>query len=203
MKQVRPTRMELLKFKRQLKMAQRGHKLLKEKRDGLVKKFMAIIGKARQMRTDLEKSLGQAFFDFFVASADYSQNQIAQLLSNTDYYLDIDMSIDNIMSVQIPCFKVNKKQFSFCFSSLSAPAGLEKNMKDFSQSLDLMIKLAQIEHSARLLSFEIEKTRRRVNALEYVIIPEVKETIKAIQSKLDEQERSDKIIKMKLKELVG
>lgn len=195
--------MEVLKLKSRLKTAQRGYKLLKEKRDGLMKKFMEIIRDAKHLRDTLEEKLSGTLKDFFIDTAFFTEKEIFQIFAWPNCQLVLSLEKENIMSVLVPKFKAEIKGDFKCYSPLSTPPVLDKTMKKFWQALKLMISLAQIEHSARLLSFEIEKTRRRVNALEYVIIPGFEQTIKYIESKLEEQERADKIVKMKMKELVS
>ena len=202
MQQIKATRMEYLKLKKRLKTARRGYKLLKEKRDGLMKKFMDVIGEAKAKRENLEKQLKTASKDFALSTSFLMQKELEEMLSPPEAEIEITSDSHNIMSVWIPTFKFNIKGTFKIFSDFSAPLGLEENLNSFWQVLELMVVLEKIEHSARLLSFEIEKTRRRVNALEYVIIPQMEESIKYIASKLDEQERAEKIIRLKIKEMI-
>jgi len=194
--------MELLRLKRQLKTAQRGYKLLKEKRDGLMKKFMEIIREAKAKRADLEKAFSIAGKEFALSTSNFYEKEIEEFFASPSSKVEVSMETENVMSVLIPKFSHKITGDFKCYSDFSAPLPMEKSLKDFWNALELMIVLAGIEHSARLLSFEIERTRRRVNALEYVIIPEVKKGIKFISSKLDEQERSEKIIRMKIKDMI-
>ena len=199
MEQVKATRMELLKFRRRLKTAQRGHKLLKEKRDGLMKKFMAIIRQARQKRDELEKELAFAYRYFNFATSFLPEREIEEFLALSGARIQLSAANENIMGVWAPKFDYQIEGDFKVFSDFSAPLAMETGLKKFWDSLRLMLDVAHIEHSARLLSFEIERTRRRVNGLEYLIIPGLRSKIKYIYGKLDEQERFEKIIRMKMK----
>ena len=203
MASIKATRMEYLKLKRRQKTAKRGYKLLKEKRDGLMKRFMEIIREAKQKREDLENKFTLASKNFAISTSSLMEKELEQMFSKPCSVIEITSEKENIMSVWIPKFKYNIKGSLKCFSNFSSPLGMEDSLNKFKKAFAVMIDLAGIEHSARLLSFEIEKTRRRVNALEYVLIPKMKQDIKFIASKLDEQERSDKIVRMKVKDMIG
>ncbi len=202
MENIKATRMELLKLKRQAKTAQRGYKLLKEKRDGLMKKFMEIIRATKSQRDLLDQKLGKASKQFVFSTSSMFSGETEEIFSLPTSKIKIDVATQNIMSVWIPKFQYAIEGDIKCFSNFSSPLGMAQSLDSFWDALALMIDLAGNEHSSRLLSFEIEKTRRRVNALEYVIIPEIKRKVKFITSKLDEQERSEKIIRMKVKDMI-
>lgn len=195
--------MELLKLKRQAKTAQRGYKLLKEKRDGLMKKFMEIIRETKSQRNLLEEKLSFASKQFVLSTSNMFSGEVEEMFSLPSSKIKIDVQTQNIMSVWIPKFQHSIEGDVKCYSDFSSPLGMGKSLNSFWDVLNLIIDLAGNEHSSRLLSYEIEKTRRRVNALEYVIIPEIKRKVKFITSKLDEQERSEKIIRMKIKEMIA
>ncbi|MBU4332137.1 V-type ATP synthase subunit D [Patescibacteria group bacterium] len=199
---INPTRMELLKLKRRLKTAERGYKLLKDKRDGLMKEFMTIVRKVKECRARVEATLGQGFKSFVFASADMQPKMMNEALAVPSKKITLEATTKNVMSVNIPQFTYNEEGDPICYSLLSTPSDLDTSLGIFSEALADMVKLAEIEHSARLLAGEIEKTRRRVNALEYVFIPNIKETIKYIESKLAEQERGVLITLMKVKEKI-
>ena len=203
MEKIKATRMEYLRLKKRQKTAQRGWKLLKDKRDGLMKKFMEIIREAKRSRQELEIQLKTASLSFACSTSALMQRELEEFFVLPSCSVAIDASKENIMSVWIPKFQYRVEGDFKSFSDLSAPVGMEDSIKSYFSALDLMVGLAEIEHSARLLSFEIEKTRRRVNALEYVIVPQIKKNIKMISSKLEEQERSEKIVRMKIKEMIG
>lgn len=203
MEKIKPTRIELLKLKVKLKTSKRGHKLLKEKRDGLMRNFMDIIRQAKSKRREMEEKLSDAGKDFAIISSSFSQKEIEQFFLLPSFKIELETKEQNIMGVKSPQFfsKITKKQESYSYFSF--PIGMEKSVKRFQDLLGLMLELANIEHTARLLSFEIEKTRRRVNALKYVIIPQIEKNIKYISSKLDENERFEKIIRIKVKDMIS
>lgn len=200
---VNPTRMELLRLKKRVKTAKRGYKLLKEKRDGLMKQFMSIIKDARSLREKIEEKLPQSLKDFLFTSADMRPEALEEALAYPSQEISLESSIKNIMSVNVPEFKFEQKGDFLCYSLGSTSSQLDDSLKTFSFLLSNMIKLAEIEHSASLLAAEIEKTRRRVNALEYVLIPNLEETVKFITLKLDEQERAGITSLMRIKEIVS
>jgi V/A-type H+/Na+-transporting ATPase subunit D len=203
MQKVKPTRIELLKLKDRLKKSKRGHKLLKEKRDGLMKRFMDIVKQAKSKRKEMEEGFAKAAKDFAIVSSSFSQKEIEEFFLIPSFQIDLQTEEENIMGVKVPNFKCSISKKDVDYSYISFPIGLENSIKKFQDVLGLMLDLANIEHAARLLSFEIEKTRRRVNALEYIIIPQIEKNIKYISSKLDENERFEKVIRLKIKELIS
>jgi len=189
---VKPTRMELLKLRRRVKLADRGHKLLKEKRDALVSEFMIIIRQYREARSFAEESLRTAFHNLLMAEVLLGSRDIEQISGITLRDIDIELSIKNIMGVSIPVLKaydlvrkVNERGYGF----LSTTAKLDDAAKSFEESLLLLVNLAEVEESVRRIAEEIEKTKRRVNALEYIVIPRLKATIKHIEMRMEEIER--------------
>lgn len=202
MENVKATRMEYLRLKRQLKTALRGHKLLKEKRDGLMKKFMAIIGQTRSQRLKLEDVLADSFKRYVLTTATLQQKELETMFMAPSAKVEVQVQQENIMSVWIPKFNYEMEGSFKSFSFLSSPLGLSDLLAEFWDAMQLMLNLAASEHAARLLSYEIEKTRRRVNALEYVIVPSLQKKISYIAAKLNEQERSEKVIRMKIKSLI-
>jgi V/A-type H+-transporting ATPase subunit D len=196
---INPTRMELIKLKRKLVTARRGHKLLKEKRDGLMKEFMMIIKEVKALRERIEKELGEGFKDFLFASALMSREEIEEALAVPAKKISLVAKTKNVMSVNVPEFKYSEEGGFLSYSLAMTSVRLDSSLKFFSETLKDLISLAQMEHSAKLMAAEIEKTRRRVNALEYVFIPDMAETIKYITAKLNEQERSSIIMVMKIK----
>lgn len=203
MEKIKPTRIELIKLKIRFKSSKRGHKLLKEKRDGLMKRFMEIVRQAKAKRAEMEEKLSDSGKDFAIISSSFSSKEIEQFFLLPSVKVDVSMEEENIMGVKIPKFSCKIKENKKGYSYFSFPIGMEKSIKKFEELFSLMLELANIEHSARLLSFEIEKTRRRVNALEYIIIPKIEEGIKLIYSKLDENERFEKVVRMKIKDMIS
>lgn len=199
---INPTRMELIKLKKRTAVAKRGHKLLKEKRDGLMKKFMEIIKEAKTLRETIDQKLAKAFKTFLFATADMRPEVCEESLCYPSQKISLEVATENVMSVRIPRFKSKLEGDWLCYGLVSTPAQLDLSMRLFSEALEDMVKLAQIEHSASLLSQEAERTRRRVNALEYVLIPNLEETSKYITMKLEEQERSALSQLMRVKEVI-
>lgn len=199
---VNPTRMELLKLKRSLKTAQKGHKLLKEKRDGLMKEFMEVIRLARSTRKEMEEKMAAGFRAYTLASANMSDMAINSASLITNQKMNIDFDVKNVMSVKIPKIQFETEGDYISYGFYDTSSELDIALKKLQESLPTLIKLAEIEKSAQKLAAEIEKTRRRVNALEHVMIPNLEETIKYIQMKLSEQERSTITTTMRVKEII-
>lgn len=192
--------MELIRLKAKLKMAKRGHSLLEEKLEGLMQEFLGIIKKTRSLRQEVEAQLGQAFQSFIIASADMRPEVTEEALAVPTKKLSLQVATKNVMSVQVPQFEYEESGDFLSYSLATTSSGLDTSLKTFSDALPKIVELAQTEHSARLLSAEIEKTRRRVNALEFVFVPEIERNVKYISSKLDEQERGALVSVMRLKE---
>ncbi len=199
------TRMELTRLKKRLKTAVQGHKLLKDKRDELMKQFLETVRENRAIRTRVEEGLKQAHAAFLTASALMSTEPLELALLCPGQSVELELSFRNIMSVDVPIYSFEQKgnetgAYPYGFASTSCE--LDQAVEAFSGVFQDMLKLAQIEKTAQLLAEEIEKTRRRVNALEYVKIPQMQESIKYITMRLDENERSSTIRLMKVKEMV-
>ena len=203
---INPTRMELTRLKGRLKTAQRGHKLLKDKRDELMKQFMDVIRENRSLRRRVEEGLMRAHGSFTVAAALMSPEILEQSLLYPKQSVELDMTFQNIMSVDVPKYEFRTSSqdpgeiYPYGFAQTSGE--LDDAVDAMSQVFQDMLKLAEIEKTSQLLAEEIEKTRRRVNALEYVKIPEMQENIKYITMKLDENERANTIRLMKVKDML-
>ncbi|HQE06002.1 MAG TPA: V-type ATP synthase subunit D [Tepidanaerobacteraceae bacterium] len=201
---VNPTRMELTRLKRQIVIARRGHKLLKDKQDELIKKFVDMVKENKRLREEVEKELQLAFKNFIIARSQMPQEVLEESLMIPSARVSIDVSKENIMSVNVPKIKINKEEGSniFSYGLATTSAELDSAITILSRMLEKMLKLSEIEKACQLMADEIEKTRRRVNALEYVMIPTMEENIKYITMKLDENERSTITRLMKIKEMV-
>ena len=203
---VNPTRMELTNLKRKLVTARRGHKLLKDKRDELMRIFLEKVRENKELRKEVEQGIAQANTAMSVARCVMSDKSldVALMLPTQEMYLNV--AEKNVMSVMIPVFDVKFRTanehdiYSYGFSETSGE--LDIAVKALSDIMPKMIRLAEIEKSCRLMADEIEKTRRRVNALEHVMIPRYEETIKYISMKLDENERSTTTRLMKVKDMM-
>ena len=188
---VNPTRMELTKQKKKLLSATRGHKLLKDKRDELVRQFMDLIKENMDLRLKVEKGLKAANMEFAVARAGMSEQVLNTALMATGKTLEIKQQFKNVMSVEIPEFQTKndiKGNDIYSYGYAFTAGDLDDAVYSLSSVFEDMLKLAQVEKSCQLMASEIEKTRRRVNALEHVIIPEALDNIKYITMKLDENE---------------
>lgn len=203
---VNPTRMELTRLKGRLRTAQRGHKLLKDKRDELMKRFMEVVREERTLRSRVETSLQQAYSSFTVASALMSPEMLEQSLLRPAQSVSLEMTSQNVMSVNVPRYAFtldgaeNGDIYPYGFAQTSGE--LDDAVRALNGVLPDLLRLAEVEKSLELLAAEIERTRRRVNALEYVKIPEMLRNIKYITMKLDENERANTIRLMKVKDII-
>ena len=203
---VTPTRMELTRLKGKLKTARRGHKLLKDKRDGLMKQFLETVREVRALRAEVEEELMTVHKSFTVASALMSSEALEQALLYPKQSVELTMGSQNIMSVNVPVYDFQTKTKSdsdiYPYGFASTSGELDTAVDALGHVFRKMLKLAEIEKSAQLMAEEIEKTRRRVNALEYVMIPELEGNIKYIAMKLEENENATKVRLLKVKEMV-
>ena len=203
---VNPTRMELTNLKRKLVTARRGHKLLKDKRDELMRRFLDLVRENKKLRIEVEEGIKQANAAMSVARCVMSDKALDVALMLPTQEMSLDVGEKNVMSVMIPVFDVRFKTadendiYSYGFAETSGD--LDTAVKALSDIMPKMIRLAEIEKSCRLMADEIEKTRRRVNALEHVMIPQYEETIKYISMKLDENERSTTTRLMKVNDMM-
>ena len=203
---INPTRQELNRLKNRLRTSIRGHKLLKDKRDELMKQFMDVVRENRALRKRVEEGLMKAHGAFTVAAALMSPEMLEQSLLYPKQSVELDMTFQNIMSVDVPQYQFRTSSqdpgevYPYGFAQTSGE--LDDAVDALSRVLSDMLRLAEIEKTSQLLAEEIEKTRRRVNALEYVKIPEMQANIKYITMKLDENERSNTIRLMKVKDMI-
>jgi V/A-type H+/Na+-transporting ATPase subunit D len=201
---VNPTRMELTRVKRRLVTARRGHKLLKDKRDEMVRQFIALIRENHRLRLEVERELGSALSGFAMARAVVEPAFMEEALLSPARSIAVDMKIDSILSVRVPKLttKEEETQNTLSYGLAETSAQLDGAIESLVALLPKLIKLAEVEKTCELLADEIEKTRRRVNALEYVMIPQFEETIRFITMKLDENERGNLTRLMKVKDMI-
>ena len=205
-KTINPTRMELSRLKSRRTTAVRGHKLLKDKRAALMRQFLEVVHRNKALRAKVESGLMEAHGAFTVAASVMSQEMLEQALSYPKQAVSLDMSFQNIMSVEVPKYTFHTQNddpseiFPYGFAQTSGE--LDDALEALSAVFQDMLELAQVEKTMQLLASEIEKTRRRVNALEYVMIPEMETNIKYISMKLDENERSSTSRLMKVKDMM-
>ena len=203
---ITPTRMMLKQLKGRLKTARRGHKLMKDKRDELMRQFMDIVRLNKQLRERVEQGLTEAFAALQVASAIMSPEMLEQALLYPRQSVELDMQFKNIMSVNVPQYsfhtRTNDPSGIYPYGFAQTSGELDDALSRMAVVFEDMLQLAQVEKTMQLLAEEIEKTRRRVNALEYVMIPELESNIKYISMKLEENENSTKVRLLKVKEMV-
>ncbi len=191
--------MELLRLRKRLQVAVRGHKLLKDKLDGLMKEFMALAAEYKQYRLAVDEELPRVMKLFVLAEVTSSRLITEDALENTRQELKIERKIRRIMSVNVPHLDVEFGETTGGYSMVHTSVELDEAITGLRAFLPKLLKMAELEETVRLLSDEIEKTRRRVNALEHSFIPRMQETIKYIKDKLDETERSNTSRLMKIK----
>lgn len=191
--------MELLRLRKRLQVAVRGHKLLKDKLDGLMKEFMTLAAEYKQYRLAVDEELPRVMKLFVLAEVTSSRLITEDALENTRQELKIERKIRRIMSVNVPHLEVEFGETTGGYSMVHTSVELDEAITGLRAFMTKLLKMAELEETVRLLSDEIEKTRRRVNALEHSFIPRMQETIKYIKDKLDETERSNTSRLMKIK----
>ncbi len=203
---VNPTRMELTRLKRRLKTATRGHKLLKDKRDEMMRRFVLLVRENARLREQVEKELSVALGEFSLCRGVMEPAMLEEALMYPARSVDLTIGKDNIMSVEVPTIQVVEgtlQETVLSYGLAQTSSQLDGAIAGLAAILPQMIKLAEIEKTCNLLADEIEKTRRRVNALEYVMIPDLEDTIRYITMKLDENERSSLTRLMKVKDMIA
>lgn len=202
---VNPTRMELTKLKKRLVTAQRGHKLLKDKRDELMKQFLSLARQNRALRRAVEQELDAAYKSFVMARGVMSDESMEEALMFPKQSVGADIAIKNIMSVNVPEFhftQTGSRDDVYTYGLAETSGELDLAIDALAEVTPKLLELAGIEKSCDLLAQEIEKTRRRVNALEHVMIPQLTETIRFITMKLEENERGNITRLMKVKDMM-
>ena len=203
---VNPTRMELTNLKKKLVTARRGHKLLKDKRDELMRRFLDMVRENKALRREVEEAIAVANKHISIARSVMSGEALDVALMMPKQKMSLDVKSRNVMSVNIPVFDIQMRSenegdaYSYGFGFTSGD--LDEAVENLSEVFKKMVRLAEIEKSCQMMSAEIEKTRRRVNALEHVLIPQYMDTIKYITMKLDENERSTTTRLMKIKDMM-
>ncbi len=199
---VNATRMELQKLKKRVKIARRGHKLLKDKQDELMRQMLSQIEEVKRSRIEIEKEFQSILQSFVLAQSELGKEQMEESLALPTKQVSILVETKNLMSVKVPEFKKEVSGDIICYGFLNTSGEMDFALLKFEKFLDTLIHLAQMEKKVQLLADEIDKTRRRVNALEYKLIPSLEETIRYITMKLAEIERSNLTRLMKLKDIV-
>ena len=201
--QVKPTRRELSNLKKRLKVAVRGHKMMKDKRDELVRRFIGYARRNRELREEVEQKLSVAMQGFVLARASMSNAEIEEALMYPARAAMVQTEKKNVLSIDVPSLMIEAQEgFTYPYGFATTSADLDVAVQQLAEVLPLLIELAEVEKTCSRLADEIEKTRCRVNALEYVMIPQFREAIRMIQMKLEENERGNLSRLMKTKEML-
>lgn len=198
---INPTRMELLRLRKRLVVAIRGHKLLKDKLDGLMKEFLEISKRYKIVRLAVDEELPKILKLFVIADITSSRKITENALESTKQDLELKIEDKRIMGVSVPKLEFSFGDIKGMYSLIHTSPELDRAISSLKEFMEKLMNMAELEETLRLMATEIEKTRRRVNALEYTVIPRMEETIKFITNKLDEMERSNTSRLMKIKAL--
>ncbi|NLA71584.1 MAG: V-type ATP synthase subunit D [Clostridiaceae bacterium] len=205
---VNPNRMELLRLKEQLRVARRGHKLLKDKRDELMRQFLSLVLDVDELRREVEKLIERAHAEMLLARAVNGYHVVDEALMSEGSTLYVTVGRENTMSVRTPVISVpeqedhSEQQITLPYGTTTVSGELDEAIASLHEALPLLMKLATREHKSHLMAAEIERTRRRVNSLEYVMIPSLEETIRSITMKMEENERGNLMRLMKVKDMI-
>ncbi len=200
---VNPNRMELLRLRKRLFLARRGHKLLKDKQEELMKRFLSLTEESKGLREEVEEKLQVAYGSFLSARGVMSKEILEEALLSPGKKATLKALIVPVMNLRLPRFELKEEGELFCYGLAETSGDLDIALSLFQEALPLMLKLAEVEKWIEVIAEEIERTRRRVNALEYILIPGLEETIRFIGMKLSERERESLTRLMKVKEMVS
>lgn len=199
----KPTRMEMSRLKKRLVTASRGHKLMKDKRDETVRRFITFVRRNRELRTRVEALMSEAMQSFALAKATMSSSAVEEALSFPTASAKVEVGSAKVLSVVVPDLTyIPSESKGLPYGIMGTSSELDTAVRKFSEIMPLLIELAEVEKTCNLLADEIEKTRRRVNALEYVMIPQLEDAIHDISMKLDENERGNLTRLMKTKDML-
>ncbi len=203
MENVKPTRMELLKLRKKYKLAEKGHKLLGEKRDALVVEFMKVIKKRGSLRFKAKESLQRGYRSLARSKMTLGGIRVEELLKSMEWKMELDVGSLNIMGITVPKLKLNTTEdIETRLSLLDSNSYLDEAKRDMEEAFKKLVLLAEVEGTIERLAREIEKTKRRVNALEYIFLPRIKSTQKYIEMMLQEKEREDFFRRKKIKNVM-
>jgi len=195
--------MNMMKLRRRLLIARKGHKLLKDKQDELMRNFLEIVDEIKGLRDRTEKILIEALQRFTVATGSLPREEIEGIFTIPSVKASVDVKSARLLNLRVPRFEVSFEGDGISYSIAQTPAELDGAMEDMSESLKLLVVLAETEKKLELLAREIDTTRRRVNALEYVMIPDLIDTVRYIRMKLEELERGNLTRLMKVKDIIA
>lgn len=199
---VNATRMELLRLRKRLNLARRGHKLLKDKRDELMRQLLEVIIEVKELRFSIEKEFQSILERFVLAKAAMGPYQVEQELLLPVKKISVSISERNIIGVHVPVYAKEVSGDIIPYGYMNTSGEMDIALNDFDKLIDNLLDLAEKEKAVQLMATEIEETRRRVNVLEYKLIPSIIETIRFITMKLEETERSNTVRLMKVKDIV-
>ena len=203
---VNPTRMEMKRIQARYQTARKGHKLLKDKRDELMKQFLDVVREDKLLRERVETALGEVYRSFSVASAVSSPKMLQEALICPKKECELSVDYKNLMSVTVPVFRMRMlaggNSDSYNYGMAFTSGELDASLQQLGAIMEDLLRMAELEKTAQLLAEEIEKTRRRVNALEHIMIPRYERAIKSISMKLDESDRSSRTRLMKVKDMM-
>lgn len=207
---VNPTRMVYANLKARLATSKRGHKLLKDKQDELMRRFIALARENRTLRAEVEEALKRSFQAFSMASAVMSPEMLENAVGSSKQQIEVEVTTTNVMSVRVPDFRFHRSGIDgngegsvYSYGFVQTSGELDEALSGLNEVMDRLLELTQIEKSCQLMAEEIESTRRRVNALEYRTIPDLEETIKYIRMKLDENDRATITRLLKVKDIIS
>ena len=196
---VNPNRMELLRLRKRLVLAERGHKLLKDKLEEIMRRFLEIMRRLTELQSDVSKKLDNVFISFALTRMRTPQRKLEELIPEGKFLLDV--SEEKVFNLSIPKFNIKEWEISD-YDLLNTESELDIGLKKMKEILDDLVEIARLWKAVEMLANEIEVTRRRVNALEHILIPNIKETVRYISSRLEEMERSYQVQLMRVKEIV-
>lgn len=199
---VNPTRMVLVRLRKRHLLARRGHKLLKDKLEGLVKEFMPLVTEYGEVRSKVDEDLPKALGLFVMAGAASGQARVEAAMEECRTTLDVEFDERLVMNMAIPVVTLAGFKLESSYSTVTTTSDFDDASRSLREVFPLILKLAELEEAVLRMAAEIEKTRRRVNALEYVLIPKLASTIKEIAGKLDEAERASRARLMKIKDML-
>ncbi len=195
--------MEVLRLRKRLMLCRRGHRLLKQKQDELMRILTRLIDEARKLREEVENKLTNAFQLFLLAEGTLGQNMMENVISFLQVETSLEEQEKRLLNLRVPELSLKIEGDIYNYGFLWTNSDLDKALSLFSEIMPELVKLCEIEKKLFIVALEVEKTRRRVNALEYILIPDLEETVKRIVMKLEEIERGARVRLMKVKELVG
>jgi len=199
---VNPTRMELLKLKKRLILAHRGHRLLKDKQDELMRNFLSLVEEIKNLRLTVERELSEAYGSFLIARSTMAREFLDEALMFSHLETSLEVTYVLLLNLRVPKYELKMEGDYFSYGLLTTSMELDRALKRYRELVPKMVELAEKGRRLEMLSYEIERTRRRVNALEHILIPNIMETISYISMKLEELERSNLTRLMKIKDIV-